>query len=70
MNRRLPRLLAATALSALAIAAPAAAAVPEYFTVPQGRGAAPGIAAAPDGTVWFGATQVGQETRGRRRSAG
>lgn len=61
-HQRLRRLLAATALSALAIAAPAAAAVtPEFFTIPDGRGASPGIAAAPDGTVWFGAGQKGQE---------
>jgi streptogramin lyase len=61
-HQRLRRLLVATALSALAAAAPAAADVtPEFFTIPDGRGASPGIATAPDGTVWFGSDRTQAE---------
>jgi streptogramin lyase len=60
MNTRL-RLIAAALLLLLLIGAPAALAdlTPQYYDVPAGYNAGTGIAAAPDGAVWFAASPPG-----------
>ncbi len=54
------RISSLIAVAVLMLCVPAAdAATPEYFNVPEPLKPGAGIAAAPDGTVWFGANPVG-----------